>query len=315
VSQTFTRGALNVLTVVMAIDLLGIGEAGVGVLSAAVGGGAVIGSLGASLLVGSRRLGAWYGASIALWGLPLVLIGAFPTYAPALILLAVIGVANAVVDVSAFSVMARLAPDEILARVFGIFEALIALTIGLGSILTPLLIDALGLRGALVAVGLVCPTLAAVAWRRLRAIDASMQTRNEELARLRLVPMLQPLPMPVMDHLARNVVHAHAAAGETVVEQGAEGHRFYVVAAGEADVFGDGRHIRTLRGGDWFGEIALLRDVPRTAEVRARQALTLYALERAVFVPAVTGYSPAIATADAVVASMLDTFRPRGVGV
>jgi len=315
VSQTFTRGALNVLTVVMAIDLLDIGEAGVGVLSAAVGAGAVVGSLGASLLVGSRRLGAWYGLSIAFWGLPLVLIAAFPAHAPALILLAVIGVANAVVDVTAFSVMARLAPDEVLARVFGIFEALIALTVGLGSILTPLLIDAVGLRGALVAVGSVCPTLAALAWRRLRAVDAAMQTRDDELAQLRLVPMLQPLPMPVMDHLARNLAHAHAPAGETVIEQGEEGDRFYIVADGEADVFGDGRHIRTLRRGDWFGEIALLRDVPRTAEVRARTALTLYALDRAVFVPAVSGYSPAVARADAVVASMLDTFHPRGVGV
>jgi len=315
VSQTFTRGALNVLTVVMAIDLLGIGEAGVGVLSAAVGAGAVVGSVGASLLVGSRRLGAWYGVSIGLWGLPLVLVGAFPDRAPALALLAVIGVANALVDVSAFSVMARLAPDEVLARVFGIFEALIALTLGLGSILTPLLIDTLGVRGALVAVGSVCPALAILARHRLRAVDASMQRRDEELAHLRLVPMLGPLPMPVMDHLARSLTHAHVAAGETVFEQGDEGHRFYVLAEGEADVLGDGRHIRTLGRGDAFGEIALLRDVPRTAEVRARTALTLYALERDVFVPAVSGYSPAAARADAVVAGRLDTFRPRGIGV
>jgi MFS family permease len=315
ISQTFTRGALNVLTVVMALELLDTGEAGVGVLSAAVGVGAVAGSVGASLLVGSRRLTAWYGLSIALWGLPLVLIGAVPAQGPALILLAVIGVANALVDVSAFSVMARLAPDEVLARVFGIFEALIALTMGLGSILTPVLIDAIGVRGALVAIGAVCPTLAALARRRLRAIDASMQTRDEELAQLRLVPMLQPLPMPVMDHLARNLVHTDAPAGATVLAQGDEGHRFYVVADGEADVFGDGSYIRTLGRGDSFGEIALLRDVPRTAEVRAKTALSLYALDRDVFVPAVTGYSPAAARADAVVASMLDTFHPRGVGV
>jgi hypothetical protein len=315
VSQTFTRGALNVLTVVMAIELLHIGEAGVGVLSAAVGAGAVIGSLGASLLVGSRRLGAWFDVSIALWGLPLVLIGAFPEQAAALALLAVIGVANALLDVSGFSVMARLAPDEVLARVFGIFEALIALTTGLGSILTPLVIDAVKVRGALVALGSVCPALAALSWLRLRAVDASMQRRDEELALLRLVPTLQSLTVPVIDHLARNLTQAHVPAGETVFEQGDEGDCFYVVAAGEADVFGDGDRIRTLRRGDSFGEIALLRDVPRTAEVRARTALTLYVLERDVFVPAVTGYRPAAATADAVVASMLDTFRPRGVGV
>ena len=315
VSQTFTRGALNVLTVVMAIDLLGTGEVGVGVLSAAVGAGAVVGSVGASLLVGSRRLTTWYGLSIALWGFPLVLIGAVPTEAPALILLAIIGVANAIVDVSAFSVMARLAPDEVLARVFGVFEALIALTVGLGSILTPLLIAAVGVRGTLVAVGAVCPVLAALARRRLRAIDATMQTRDDELAQLRQIPMLRPLPMPVMDHLARNLARAHAPAGATVFDQGDVGDRFYVVADGEADVFGDGKLIRTLRRGDSFGEIALLRDVPRTADVRARTPLTLYTLERDVFVPAVSGYAPAAARADAAVANMLATFHPRGVGV
>jgi hypothetical protein len=130
VSQTFTRGCLNVLTVVMAIELLDLGEAGVGVLSGAVGAGAVIGSVGASLLVGSRRLRGWFGVSIALWGLPLVLIGAVPEPVAAVALLAIIGVGNAIVDVSGFSLMARLAPDEVLARIFGIFEALIALTTG-----------------------------------------------------------------------------------------------------------------------------------------------------------------------------------------
>ncbi len=315
VSQTFTRGCLNVFTVVMAIELLDMGEAGAGVLSAAVGAGAVVGSIGASLLIGSRRLGAWFGVSIALWGIPLVLIGAYPAQVAALALLAVVGLANATLDVSGFSVMARLAPNEVLARVYGIFEALIALTTGLGSILTPALIDALGIRAALVVLGAVCPLLAALAWLRLRALDRSMQRRDEELGHLTAVAMLAPLPMPVMDHLARNLVRSHVAPGEAVFNQGDVGDRFYLIAGGEAEVVGDGAVIHTLRSGDSFGEIALLRDVPRTTGVRARTALDLYALERDVFVPAVGGYRAAAAAADGVVATMLDTFRPRGVGV
>src|SRR5262249_42705146 len=152
-------------------------------------------------------------------------------------------------------------------------------------ILTPLLIHVVGVRGTLVAVGVVCPALATLAWRHLRAIDGAMQTRDDELAQLRQIPMLQPLPMPVMDHLARNLGVAHVPADETVVDQGDEGHLFYVVTDGEADVFGDGTLVRTLRRGDSFGEIALLRDVPRTAAVRARTPLTLYTLDRDVFVP------------------------------
>ena len=314
VTQTFTRGCLNVLTVVMAINLLHSGNAGVGVLSAAVGAGAVLGSLGAPLLVSSRRLCAWAGVSVALWGLPLVLIGAIPAPAATLCLLAVIGVANALLDVAGFSVMARLAPDEILARVFGIFEALVAITIGLGSIVAPAVIGALGVRGALLLLGSVCPVCVSLAWLRLRRIDASMQKRDGEVAYLRAVPMLQPLPVPVMDRLARSLTPAHMPAGEVVFQQGDAGDRFYVIADGEAEVLADGRPICTLEPRDSFGEIALLRDVPRTRAVRARTALDLYALDRDVLVTAVSGCRQAAATADAAIVRMLDTFHLSGIG-
>ena len=97
-AQTFTRGALTVLTVVVAIDLLGTGEPGVGILTAAIGAGAVLGSLAASLLVGTRRLGAWFAVGVALWGVPVTLIGVFPQQAAALGLLACVGVGNALID-------------------------------------------------------------------------------------------------------------------------------------------------------------------------------------------------------------------------
>jgi MFS family permease len=314
-SQTFTRGCLNVFVVVIAIDLLDMGEAGVGVLSAAVGVGAVLGSLGASLLVGSRRLSAWYDVSIVLWGLPLVLIGVFPEQAAALALLAVIGVANALLDASGFTIMARLAPDDVLGRVFGLFEALVALTMGLGSILTPVVIDAVGVRGSLLVLGALCPLMGALSWLRLRKLDASLQRSDEQLAHLQAVPMLRPLPVPVLDRLARHLTRTRIPAGRAVFRQGDAGDAFFVIAAGEAEVLGNGTSIRTLRSGDSFGEIALLRDVARTTEVRARTDLDLYALDRDVFVPAVSGYRPASVEADTAVTSMLHAFRPQGMGV
>jgi MFS family permease len=309
-SQTFTRGCLNVFAVVIAIDLLDMGEAGVGLLTAAVGVGAIIGSLGASLLVTSRRLCTWYGLSILFWGLPLVLIGVFPEQGAALALLAVIGLANAVLDASGWTVIARLAPEDVLSSVFGLFESLVALTIGLGSILTPAVIDAVGVRGSLLVLGALCPLLALLSWRRLRRLDGSMQRRDEELELLQEVPMLRPLPVLVMDRLAHSLTEVHVPAGQAVFEQGSTGDSFYVIAAGEADVIGDGATIRTLGSGDSFGEIALLRDVARTTEVRARTDLDLYALDRDVFVPAVSGYRPASAEAETVVASRLHTFQP-----
>ena len=135
--QAVTRGALNVFTVVVAIELLGTGDAGVGILTAAVGVGAVVGSLGVSVLVGSRRLAAYTGLGIALWGTPLALIGVFPTELVALAMLAIVGAGNAMVDLGYFTLFPRLMPDEVLARVFGALESLVALAVGLGSIITP----------------------------------------------------------------------------------------------------------------------------------------------------------------------------------
>ena len=169
VAQTLIRGALTVLTVVVAIDLLDTGEPGVGLLSAAIGAGAVLGSLAASLLVDTRRLGAWFAVGVTLWGVPVSLIGVFPQQVVALGLLALVGVGNALIDLGGFTLMGRMAPDEVLARVFGVLESLVALSMGVGAIVTSLMIELVGVRPTLVIAGLLCPICAALSWSRLRA--------------------------------------------------------------------------------------------------------------------------------------------------
>ena len=119
-AQSFTRGALTVFSVVVSIELLGRGEPGAGTLMTAVGVGAVVGSLAASLLVGTRRLGAWFALGVTLWGLPLVLVGLVPRDLAALFFLALIGGGNALIDVAGFTLLGRMAPDAVLARVFGV---------------------------------------------------------------------------------------------------------------------------------------------------------------------------------------------------
>ncbi|HET6686991.1 MAG TPA: MFS transporter [Jiangellaceae bacterium] len=313
VAQTFTRGALTVFTVVVAIDLLDTGEPGVGTLTAAVGAGAVAGSLAASLLVGTRRLAGWFGIGVALWGLPIALIGVFPAEATALALLAVVGVGNALVDLGLFTLMARLAPDDVLARVFIVLESLAALTVGLGAIIASVLIELSSVRTALVVVGLLCPILVAAAWRRLRPLDQSIGVRDRDIGLLQAVPMLSPLPLPAIEHLARGLQPVSVPAGAVVCNQGDVGDRFYVIESGTADVIGDGRLVAKLGQGDGFGEIALLRRVPRTATVRATDDLRLQALSRDHFLPVVTGYTPSAREAGVVVDAMLDRFTPRDV--
>jgi MFS family permease len=309
-AQTFSRGALTVFTVVVALDLLRTGEPGVGTLTAAIGAGAVIGSIGASLLVGSGRLAQWFGIGVALWGLPIALIPLFPSQATALTLLACVGVGNALVDVGLFTLMARLAPDDVLARVFGLLESLVALGVGLGALVASLLVDLTNVRVALVAVGALCPILVAVAWGRLRHLDRYIGVLDEEIGLLHSVSMLQPLPLPAIEQLARGLEPVRVPAGQAVFRQGDPGDRFYVIEAGTADVVGDGRLVTTLGPGDGFGEIALLRRVRRTAMVRAATDLELQALTCDRFLPVVTGFPPSAREAGAEVEEMLDRFNP-----
>jgi hypothetical protein len=202
-----------------------------------------------------------------------------------------------------------MAPDAVLARVFGVFESLIALGVGLGSILAPALLALLGVRGALVATGVVLPLLAVASWRRLAALDHRLGTRDAEIAVLRGVPMLRQLPVPSIEHLARQLRRSTVPAGTVVVRQGDPGDAFYVIVDGRADVVGGGTVVRTLDAGDSFGEIALLRDVPRTATVRARSDLAVFVLGRDPFLDAVTGFRARSDVASEVVAGRLADYQ------
>ncbi|MBD8024987.1 MFS transporter [Microbacterium gallinarum] len=310
-AQSLTRGALTVFSVVVAIELLGTGDPGVGALMAAVGVGAVLGSLGASFLVGTGRLGAWFAVGVGLWGLPIALIGVFPQQAAALGVLAFVGVGNALIDVAGFTLIARLAPDAVLARVFGVLESLVAVSIGVGAILASAVIAWFGVEVALVSIGLLCPLLALASWWRLRRMDGAVGALDDEVTLLRRVPMFRPLPLPTIEQLARGLEPLSVPAGETVVSQGDIGDRYYVIEAGEAEVRGDGRIVAELGPGDGFGEIALLRRTRRTATVLARSALRLQALGADRFVSVVLGYLPSAEAAAAGVDDQLGRFAPR----
>ncbi|KHK98489.1 hypothetical protein LK09_05725 [Microbacterium mangrovi] len=309
-AQTLTRGALTVFSVVVAVQLLQMGDSGTGALMAAFGAGAVMGSLAASVLVGTWRLGAWFALGVGLWGLPIALIGVFPQQASALTLLAVVGIANAFIDAAGFTLIGRLTPDAVLARVFGVLESLVAISIGVGSILTSALIVWLGVQGALIAMGLLCPILAVASWWRLRTLDRSVDTLDTEIALLQRVPMFDPLPLPAIEQLARGLEPVTVSAGDTVFAAGDLGDRYYVIEAGEAEVRGAGRVVATLGPGDGFGEIALLRRTERTATIVARSRLELRALAAERFTTVVLGFTPSAAAAEEAVAGELGRYSP-----
>ena len=310
-AQTFMRGAVTVFTAVVAIELVGLGEPGVGLLNAALGAGAVVASVAAALLVGTRRLAAWFGLGAVLWGAPIVVIGLVPSAASAMVMLAVVGAGNALIDVGGFTLIARMAPPHVLARVFGLLESIAALSVGVGALVTPLVMAALDLRTALVVLGLITPTAVALSWRRLTAMDHVIGGRDDELALLRGVPLLDALPLPALETVARQLDHAVVPAGEAVFHQGDPGDRFYVVVSGTAEVVGDGRPVAILGPGESFGEIALLRRVPRTATVRAVTDLRLETLRADRFIAVMTGSPRGRAATSARVDEMMDRFAPR----
>jgi MFS family permease len=309
--QALTRGALTVLSVVVAIELLDTGEPGAGALMAAVGVGAVLGSLAASLLVGTGRLGAWFAVGVGLWGLPLTLVGIVPQESAALGFLAFIGVGNALIDVAGFTLIARMAPDAVLARVFGVLESAVTVFIGLGAILASSMVEWFGVQTALVAIGLVCPIAAVFSWRSLRILDRSVGALDVDAGLLQRVPMFSTLPLPAVEQLARGLEPVTVAAGDAVFKQGDTGDRYYLIESGEVDVVGDGRVVATLGPGEGFGEIALLRSTPRTASVVAKSDLRLQALDSDRFLPVVLGYTPSAQRAAADVDDLLGRYKPK----
>jgi MFS family permease len=310
-AQTLTRGALSVFSVLVAIDLLGMGEPGVGTLTAAVGAGAVLGSLFALMYVGNRRLGGWFGAGVATWGLPLVLLAIAPGRPAALVLFAVIGVGNALVDVGVFTLVARLAPERVLARVYGLLESVGALAVGAGSVAAAGLASSSSLREAMALIGAVGPALVLICWFSLRRLDDAMVAREEDLVLLRTVPVFDPLPLPALEQLAAGLQPRHVAAGADLLVQGEvppEG--CYVIEHGEAEVLGDGRRIATVGPGELVGEIALLRQVPRTATVRALTELDVKLLDADRFICVVTGWGSSREVSSGRVDELLDRFSP-----
>ncbi len=298
-AQTLVAGALNVLVVVTAFELLDLQAAGVGLLYAAIGVGGLIGGFVALVLAGSGRLARDFAIGLALFGLPLVLIGGAPAVVLAVVALGVLGIGNSIVDVNALTIMQRAVPDVVLGRALGALDGLLLGSLGIGALLAPALIALIGPEAALVATGLVLPALALLTRPRLRELDRSTAA-PEATALLRRVSMLAVLPEPVLERLAREAIDVSFRAGMPVVREGESGDRFYVVKAGTVEILG-----RRFGPGAGFGEIALLRDVPRTATAMAATDVELVALERDPFVAAVTGHAPAEAAADTVVAARL----------
>jgi MFS family permease len=304
-AQFVVEGIRDVLLVVLAFRMLDIGSAGVGFLNAAFGVGTIVGAALTTLLVARRRLTPPLAGGAAAWGTALVAIGLFPGRILAPVFVGVAGAGRPLIDVAGRTLLQRVVPDRVLSRVFGVLEGLYMAGGALGLAVAPILLAVLGARATFIVAGAFLPAVFLLARRRLAEIDSSVAVPEARLALLRTLPIFAPLPAPAMERVASRLIPTKAAAGTEIVKQGDPGDRFYIIEGGEVAVSKDGRTVASLGRGDFFGEIALLREIPRTATVTARTDTLLYALERDDFLEAVTGHPQSTEAADAVTRARL----------
>ena len=299
--QPFVRGALTVLIVVASIELLGLGDPGVGLLNAAIGLGGIVGSVGTILLVGRHRLAAVFLVALVCWGLPISVVGIVPLAWVAIGAMVVVGLANAVLDVAGFTTMQRIIPNDVRASVLGVFEGNVAAMAAIGGIVAPVLISVFGIAGALVVTGAILPVAVALTARGVLKSDDIALVPERQCQLLRGVAMFAPLPMSTIEELAGSLVPLTFEPGETLMRAGEAGDRFVIIDSGSVEVEAHGAPLRTIGPGGYCGEIALLRDIPRTATVRSVTEVTAFGLRGEDFVAVVTGDRDAARSADRVV--------------
>lgn len=284
------EGATDIFIVVLALDLLEIGEAGAGFLNSAVGAGGLLGAAVAVGLIGRARLARPFILGLAVGGAPLAIAGLLPNTLVAFLVFVALGAGRSVMDVSGRTLLQRVTPDISLARVFGVLEGMHLALLALGSVAVPALLAVAGPTGGLLAAGLWLPAMALIGARALFRADGAAVVHVRELTLLRGLPMFAALPPHTIERLSASLVALRVADGTAVIRQGERGDRFYLIDEGQVEIRINEQLVRTEGPGEGFGEIALLRDVPRTASVVARGEVSLYALGRDVFLSAIAGH-------------------------
>jgi len=282
------------------VGTLGMGDGGAGYLNAAFGAGGALGIGVTASLVGRARLLPAIVVSLVVWAATFAVMAVWTTTAGVVFLLALAGAAHALFGVAGKTLLQRTAPPDVLARVFGVLEALMMAGVALGSVLAPVLVHVGGATAAILGTGALLPLLAVLAGKRLFALDASADVPIVEIGLLRSLPLFSVLSPPALEGIARSLEPLEVEAGAAIVTQGEEGDCYYAISEGELEIVRDGVRVNTLGRGEGFGEIALLHGVPRNATVATLTAAKLYALEKEPFLEVLTGHPTARTKAHAI---------------
>jgi hypothetical protein len=295
-------GAVDVLCVVLAATYLHLGPGGAGYLNAALGAGALVAGFVIAFLIGRRHLKNTLVGFLGVGVAAIALVNLSTRTAPAVVLIAVVGLSTTVFDVSGRTLLQRSAPSDTVAGLFSVLEALMDAGLALGAVLVQLALALGGIRTALLAPAVAAALLVGALWRRLGRIDDAARVPQVEISMLRAIPIFSPLPAPALEGIARELEPVEVPAGVTLFREGDPGDRYYAVASGLVDIKRAGVLLHTAGRGEGFGEIALIRDVPRRATVTARTDASLYAIGKELFIETVTGHVASALAAGRIIA-------------
>ena len=291
-AMTVFYGMEIVLYALASEELFAIGDDGLAFLWAAIGLGGIL-AVGITERVAARpRQAAILAFVTVLTGLPIVLL-AF-VHAPGAVypLVMIEGATVIVGDVIFMTMMQRTVPGEVLGRVFGIMDSLMVAGIMIGTVIAPVLVRVIGLEGAMVAAGLLILAMTAIAYPRARAVDresAELAQRHAGvIALLERTGIFEDAGRPALEGLATSAVREEVPAGTVVLREGDPADDLFVVASGTLRVTAAGRELTQLGPDDHFGEIGVLKRLPRTATVTATTDCELYRIGGEDFLRAVT---------------------------
>jgi MFS family permease len=303
------RGSVGVLLVVVPLELLETGDAGVGFLNAALGVGGLLGAVATAGLVGRRTLAGPMAVGLAATAAALVLAGILPPAALVVVCIAAVGAGFAVVSVVGSTLLVRSTRDDVLARVFGVLGTVRSGSMAVGSLLAPALVAVGGARLALTGTGLLLIATAIAARPGVRALDTRSEVPEDKLRLLQASPVFAPILPLALERLAARLEPMVVPAEAEVVRQGDPGDCVYLVAEGNFIVETNGQALSHLGPCALFGEMALLSDAPRNATVRAVCDCRIYRLERSEFLAAVTGHPASSRQASELAAARLEELQ------
>jgi Cyclic nucleotide-binding domain len=299
-------GALDLLVVVLAINVLGRSPGWVGYLQFAFGIGALLAATVSVVLVGRRLSGPILAAALA-FSAALAAVAFGPGLAGTAALLVVAGAGHCLLEVATRTLLQRSVPPELIGRVFGVLEGLMMAGLAVGALLVPGLAHLGGSRLAVLGVAAVLPLAAVAGGRAVFRLDVGTAVPVVQISLLRSLPLFAELPAPAIEGLAAALRPVELRAGDVLIRQGDPGDAYFAIAAGELDAVQDGQWLGRYGRGEGVGEIALLRSVPRTATVLAHTAATVYQLDRDLFLTAVLGHAPTQRHADRIATVRLAT--------